>query len=127
MIREIVYGQILAKANHYQVGLNKGTGERHIILDEAFREYARSFREQCHIYAQRGIDRPFILFCHVWHSNRRFDLDNSLKTLLDLLQDVGAITDDNLCIGIQAVKHIDPIRPRIEFAIGELEPRLFSH
>lgn len=125
MDREVINGQILAKANHYQAVPDTATGGSRIILDEAFRRYAQSFKQQCHIYAGRGIDRPFLLFCHVWHSNRRFDLDNSLKTLLDLLQDVGAITDDNLCIGIQAVKHVDPQNPRVEFAIGETEPRLF--
>lgn len=125
MDREVIHGQILAKANHYQAVPDTATGGSRIILDEAFRAYAKSFRQQCHIYKDRGIDRPFILFCHVWHSHKRFDLDNSLKTLLDLLQDVKAISDDNLCICIQAVKHIDPQNPRVEFAIGETEPRLF--
>lgn len=125
MDREVIYGQILAKANHYMAVPDTAIGGRRIILDEAYKAYQKSFIQQCHLYKDRGIDRPFLLFCHVWHGNRRFDLDNSLKTLLDLLQDVGAITDDNLCIGIQAVKHVDPQNPRVEFAIGELEPRLF--
>lgn len=125
MDREIIHGQILAKANHYQAVPDTANGGRRIILDEAFRAYAKSFKEQCHIYKDRGIDRPFLLFCHVWYSSSRFDLDNSLKTLLDLLQDVGAIKDDNLCIEIHSCKHLDPVRPRIEFAIAETEPRLF--
>ena len=125
MERETIYGQILAKANHYLAVPDTATGGRRIILDEAFRQYANSFKQQCHIYANRNIDRPFVLHVHVWHGNSRFDLDNSLKTLLDLLQDVGAIKNDNLCIAIQATKHIDPVRPRIEFALAETEPRIF--
>ena len=125
MEREVIYGQILAKANHYTVAMNRGSGERHIMLDEAYREYQRTFIEQCHIYANKLIDCPFLLHVHVWHSNARFDLDNSLKSLLDLLQDVHAIRDDNLCIGIMAVKHIDRQHPRVEFCIYETQPKLF--
>lgn len=125
MDRETISGQILAKANHYLAVPDTATGGRRIILDEAFRRYASSFKQQCHIYAYRGIDRPFYLHVHVWHSSPKFDLDNSLKTLLDLLQDVKAIADDNLCIGILAVKHVDRQRPRVEFAITETEARLF--
>lgn len=50
----------------------------------------------------------------------RFDLDNSLKTLLDCLQMVGAITDDKLCFQIEAEKNIDRYHPRIEFALLEV-------
>ena len=123
--RETIYGQILAKANHYQAVPDKATGGSRIILDEAYRRYAQNFKQQCKVYKDRLIDAPFILYVHVWHSSNRFDLDNSLKSLLDLLQDVRAITDDNLCIGIQAVKHIDKQRPRIEYCIYETQPRLF--
>lgn len=126
MERETIFGQILAKANHYLAVPDNASGGRRIILDEAFKQYARSFAEQCHIYKNRKIDKPFLLHVHVWHSSHKFDLDNSLKSLLDLLQDVGAITDDNLCIGIQAVKHVDRQRPRVEFAIAETQPRLFN-
>lgn len=75
-------------------------------------------------YRNRGVNAPFRLLIDVYHSSRRFDLDNSLKTVLDLLQDVGAITNDNLCVGIQATKHIDRDNPRIVFVLEEVEPRL---
>lgn len=104
------------------VGGDKG---RRIIKDAVFRAYERSFCSQCTIYRNRGINAPFRLLIDVYHSSRRFDLDNSLKTVLDLLQDVGAISNDNLCIGIQATKHIDRSNPRIVFALEEVEPRLF--
>ena len=123
--RETIIGQIPGKTNHYMSVPDKATGGSRIILDEAYRSYQRSFIQQCKIYKDKLIDAPFILHVHVWHSNNRFDLDNSLKSLLDLLQDVRAIKDDNLCIGIQAVKHVDPQRPRIEFCIFETQPRLF--
>lgn len=125
MDREVIHGQILGKSSHYCVALNKGTGEKHITLDPIYRAYADSFRQQCTKYRGRNINKPFLLYVHVWFRTNASDLDGMLKTLLDELQAVGAITNDNLCIGIQAVKHIDPQNPRIEFAIGETEPRLF--
>lgn len=123
MERETIFGQCLAKANHY-MAVGGGNGRR-IIKDAAFRAYERSFRSQCAIYKDRGINAPFRLLIDVYHSSQRFDLDNSLKTILDLLQDVGAITNDNLCVGIEAIKHVDRSNPRVVFGIEEIQPRLF--
>ena len=116
METEIIHGQIVAKANHYQAVPGKA-GERRIIKDEVIRAYERSFMEQCTKYRNRRISSRFRLFVRVWHSSVRFDLDNSLKTLLDCLQMAGAITDDKLCFQIEAEKRIDKYHPRIEFAI----------
>ena len=100
---EVIHGQIIAKANHYQAVPGK-SGAKRIIKDGKIRAYERSFR----------------LFVRVFHSSVRFDLDNSLKTLLDCLQMAGAITDDKLCFQIEAEKKIDRYHPRIEFALLEL-------
>ncbi len=116
---EVIHGQIIAKANHYMSVPGKA-GERRIIKDEAIRAYERSFMEQCTKYRNRHISSRFRLFVRVWHSSVRFDLDNSLKTLLDCLQMVGAITDDKLCFQIEAEKKIDKYHPRIEFALSEV-------
>jgi len=121
---ETISGQMLAKANHY-MAVPDIEGGRRIIKDKEFREYERNFRKQCTVYRGRLINRPFKLHAVVYHSSVRFDLDNSLKTLLDLLQDVKAITNDSLCMEIEAKKVIDRTRPRVTFAIEEFEPRFF--
>lgn len=119
METEVIHGQIIAKANHYQAVPDKN-GEKRIIKDEKIRAYEHSFMEQCTKYRDRRISSRFRLFVRVWHSSVRFDLDNSLKTLLDCLQMVGAITDDKLCFQIEAEKRIDKYHPRIEFALLEV-------
>lgn len=116
---EVIHGQIIAKSNHYQSVPGKDGGRR-IIKDEKIRAYERSFMEQCTKYRNRRISSRFRLFVRVWHSSVRFDLDNSLKTLLDCLQMVGAITDDKLCFQIEAEKRIDKYHPRVEFALLEV-------
>ena len=116
---EVIHGQIIAKANHYQAVPGK-YGAKRIIQDEKIRTYERSFAQQCKIYRNKGISSRFRLFVRVFHSSVRFDLDNSLKTLLDCLQMVGAITDDKLCFQIEAEKRIDKYHPRIEFALLEV-------
>ena len=83
------------------------------------------FARNVEFYRNRRINAPFRILIDMYHSSNRFDLDNSLKTVLDLLQDVGAITNDNLCVGIEATKHIDRSNPRVVFGIEEIEPRLF--
>lgn len=116
---EVIRGQIVGKSNHYQAVPGKD-GSRRIIKDEKIRTYEHSFMQQCRIYRNKGVSSRFKLFVRVFHSSVRFDLDNSLKTLLDCLQMVGAITDDKLCFQIEAEKRIDKYDPRIEFAILEV-------
>lgn len=121
---ETIIGQVVAKANHYlAVPSSDGNGKR-IIKDEAIRDYERRFVEQCSKYKNKGIDGSFRLHIKVFHSSRRYDLDNSLKTILDCLQMAHANTDDNLCVGIVADKFIDKYNPRVVYAIEELERRL---
>lgn len=124
MKTETIYGQVVSKANNYKVGNDKHGG-RYIIKSEEIRAYERSFIEQCQVYKDRKINCRFILYAVVYESSVRYDLDNALKTILDCLQMVGAITDDNLCCKIIAEKRIDKQRPRVVFAIQEQEPNLF--
>lgn len=121
---ETIYGQIVSKANNYEVGNNKH-GKRFIIKSERLRDYERLFIQQCKVYKNRMINCRFCLHVKVFESSTRYDLDNALKTLLDCLQMVGAITNDNLCTKIVAEKHHDQNKPRVIFALEEYEPRLF--
>lgn len=125
---EVITGQIVAKANNYQAVPDKATGGRRIIKNSRVRAYERNFLKQCRIYAGRMIDRPFELIVTVYYLHGNFDLDNSLKTLLDCLQLAGAITNDNLCKRIDATKRIDPYRPRVEFSLipDPAPPSLFD-
>lgn len=124
MERETIYGQVVSKANNYEVGNDKHGG-RYIIKSEAIRAYERSFIKQCQVYKDRMINCHFTLYVAVYESSVRFDLDNALKTILDCLQMVKAITDDNLCRKIVAEKRIDKLRPRVVFGIEPHEQNLF--
>lgn len=123
-MKEIIFGIIVSKTNHYISVPDCKTGSR-IVLDEIYRRYKASFLEQIKIYRNRLINAPFILIADVYYISDRFDLDNSIKTLLDLLQDARAITNDKLCIELHGRKHIDRRNPRVEFSIVEKEPTLF--
>lgn len=120
---EIIYGQVVSKANNYQVA--ESGGRRHIIKSSALREYEKSFLKQCKIYRDRNIKRRFKLSITVWESSTRYDLDNSIKTILDCLQYAKAVSDDKLCVSIDAEKRIDARNPRVEYSIIEYEPELF--
>ncbi len=116
LIYETIFGQVIAKANNYQA-VPDGSGGRRIIKNIRIREYERIFAQQCSIYRDKLIDSDFTLYVKVYHSSARYDLDNSLKTLLDCLQQVRAITDDKFCTKIVAEKFIDKVYPRVSFAI----------
>ena len=124
MERETIYGQVVSKANNYEVGNDKHGG-RYIIKSEAIRAYERSFIEQCQVYKDRMVNCHFTLYVAVYESSVRYDIDNALKTILDCLQMVKAITDDNLFRKIVAEKHIDKNNPRIVFTIEPHEQNLF--
>lgn len=121
--RETILGQVVAKANNYKTVPDKCGGKR-IIKSDAVRKYEREFARQCRIYRNRQINGQFKLLIAVYQSSVRYDLDNSIKTVLDCLQQVRAITNDSLCYSIIAEKRIDRRNPRIVFAIEELEPKL---
>lgn len=79
-------------------------------------EYEESFSDQCKLYRNHMIESEFMLVADVYFESRRSDLDNCLKILLDCLQNqVKAIKNDNLCYHINVRKHIDKVRPRVEF------------
>lgn len=122
---ETIKGQIIGKANNY-LAVPDGAGGKRIIKNETIRAYEKIFCEQCKQYKGRRIAQPFKLEAHIYNQSGRFDLDNALKTLLDCLQYVGAITNDNLCTDIEAHKHTDPKNPRISFRIIEKQPTLWS-
>lgn len=114
---EVIHGQIVGKSNNYQVIPDKAAGGRRIIKTEKLRAYERSFDAQCKIYRNRLISCRFKFVAVIYQSNMRFDIDNSVKTVLDCLQYARAITDDSFCVKLDIEKRIDPQRPRIEFGI----------
>lgn len=67
-----------------------------------------------------------IYSCLAWEYSLR--LDNALKTILDCLQMVEAITNDSLCFEIHAEKRIDRRNPRVEFGMEEIneQKNIFS-
>lgn len=125
MTIETIFGQVIAKANHYQAVPSKN-GDKRIIKDDVIREYEQSFIKQCTKYKGMRINEPCRFVCTVYNVSDRYDLDNSIKTILDCLQYVGAITNDKLVVEIQAQKRVCKNLPRIEFGIERLQQNLFD-
>lgn len=125
MTYETILGEVIAKANHYMAVPDKATGGRRMIKDQILRAYEKEFDKQCKLYRGKQINQPFRFLVNVYYSHNNHDIDNSLKTILDCLQYAGAITNDNLCMEIQAKKYISQY-PRIEYAIEPIQPTLFD-
>lgn len=53
-----------------------------------------------------------------FYENKRPDLDNCLKVVLDCLQECKAIKNDRDCVKVVAEKFIDKMNPRIEFELN---------
>ena len=88
---ETIRGQIIPKSNNYIAVPGSGSDTKRIVKSQEVRSYEKTFCLQCRKYRNRNISSEFRLYCVVYQRSRRFDLDNSLKTLLDCLQYVHAI------------------------------------
>lgn len=113
-----VLGQVVAKANHYM------NAQGRIIKDAEIRAYERAFALQAGKFRGARIGEPFRLSVKVYFRSKRSDLDNALKTLLDCLQDSEIITNDNLCMEIQASKGVSRT-PKAIICVETLEQTLF--
>jgi Holliday junction resolvase RusA-like endonuclease len=67
------------------------------------------------------LEKPLNFIIDVYYPNRRSDLDNCFKVVLDCLQKAEVIKNDNKVIQIIARKFIDPANPRIDFKVEEFE------
>lgn len=129
---QIILGSPPSKSNQYKVITLKGHGS--LAKTPALKEYEKKFFLSCG-YRNREIKGFFELYIDVYFSSNRPDLDNALKSTLDCLQSCHAITNDRNCVKIVANKFVDPVKPRIEFTIKEVdgievrkskEPNLFE-
>lgn len=130
---QIIYSNPPSKSNSYRIITIKGHGS--LAKTDALHKYEKDFFLQCGAYRNRKISGFFELYLDCYFSSNRPDLDNALKSTLDCLQTCKAITNDRNCVGIHARKFIDPVKPRLEFTLVEVngverrdsrEPSLFD-
>ena len=110
-----IKGTAPSKSNCYKIvklGNRCGMAKQKNLYD-----YEKSFLTQMSQYDYDIIEGNFKFEIDVCYPNRRSDLDNSLKVVLDCLQKCGVIRNDNRCLEIIARKHLDKLNPRIEFDI----------
>lgn len=115
---QIIKGRTPSKSNTYRI--IKIGNRASLAKTPETRAYERNFILQCNKYRNKRIEGDFKLDIDVYFPSNRQDLDNSLKVVLDCLQECKAIVNDRACIEINARKFIDKNNPRIEFKIVEI-------
>lgn len=119
-----IWGDVPSKANTYIAVKGR------IVKGDKVRAYEMSFASQWFAAVKDLpiIDYPFALRLRLYTSTQRRDIDNAIKTLLDCLQQVGAVIDDNLCMELHATKVVDR-HARADIALcrlGAYTPSLFG-
>ena len=111
-----IRGKVPSKANSYKVINICGHGS--LGKTERLKAYEHSFFIQC---PHRGVNlyHFFTLYADVFYETMNPDLDNSLKIILDCLQQCEVIKNDNKCVQIVARKFVDKNNPRVEITIDE--------
>ncbi len=115
---QTVIGQAPSKSNTYRV--IKIAGHASLGKTPATKAYENSFYMQVGPYRNMMIEGYFELHIRVYFASMSHDLDNSLKVVLDCLQNTRTIKNDNRCVKIVADKFLDKLNPRIEFRIIEV-------
>lgn len=115
---QTIIGQAPSKSNNYKI-VYKG-GHPAIGRSDSIEKYEKSFYMQVGKYRNLNIEGYFELYVRVYFATMSHDLDNSLKVILDCLQQTKTIKNDNRCVKIVAEKFIDKMTPRIEFRIVEV-------
>lgn len=115
---QVIYGSVPSKSNCYKIITMAGHGS--LAKTDAMKEFEKKFYLQCGAYRNKNIKGFFELYVDVYFQSNQPDLDNSLKGLLDCLQNCKAIKNDRNCVKIVANKFIDKNNPRIEFTIVEV-------
>ena len=110
----VIHGTPPSKSNSYRIAGNR------LYKTKALQDYESSFFIQCNLRKKR-IGCYFKIEIDVYYPSERADLDNSLKVVMDCLQECGAIVNDRKCVEIIARKFKDPRSPRIEFTLTPLQ------
>lgn len=110
---EVIHGICPSKSNLYKIGPHG------MYKSKALKDYEKKFFIQCK-NRNRNIESYFEIELKVFYPTERADLDNSLKVVMDCLQETKVIKNDNKCVKITAEKYLDKINPRIEFELTEI-------
>ena len=113
-----ILGQMPSKSNCYRIIKVAGHGQ--LAKNDTLKNYENSFYLQVGEYRNLNIQGFFEIYVRVYYTTKSPDLDNSLKGLLDCLQQTKTIKNDNQCVKIVAEKFIDKVNPRVEFRIVEI-------
>lgn len=104
-----IKGTVPSKSNQYRIGRKKTPKGFKPMLMKSYevREYESMFRKAVPSYFHKNtIDKPFRMEIDVYFRNKRSDIDNAPKVVLDCLQYIGVIKNDNLCYDLRIRKHI---------------------
>ena len=116
--KQIIRGKVPSKSNSYKIISIHGHSS--LAKQKSLKQYEESFFMQCGI-RDAMITDMFKMHLNVYYENLRPDIDNSLKVIMDCLQQCKAIKNDRQCVEVHVRKLVDKQDPRIEFVIETVE------
>lgn len=122
------YGQVMAKKNAKQIGINPRTGRPFLRQSDAAklqeREMIRTFSTDYMLQGMKSESfegKPLEVQVRIWNKDaKKHDLDNQLATIMDALVKARCIPDDNQeTVRKESIEYcgIDREDPRAEITI----------
>lgn len=117
-ISAIIKGKVPSKSNSYLMRVDR-LRRPVMYKSTALVKYEDNFLIQFPPKLRNlNISKYFEITVDVFYPSNRSDLDNSLKIILDCLQNkTKTIKNDNKCIKIIAQKAVDKLNPRVEIKL----------
>ena len=113
----IIQGELASKANSRKL-VTIG-GKPRFIKSEKALNFERLALMQIPTDHRIGMTGPIRMTATIYYASRRPDLDPSL--LMDILEHAGVYANDRQIIEQHLIKKLDPMNPRVELLLEELE------
>lgn len=113
-------GEAMSKSNHYQICVPKGGGKPFMYIPTNIKKYGLDLAATARQVVNIPLAGPVRIDVYAYFGTcRRKDVQNTLKTLCDALNNV-AYEDDSQIVELHAYKRLDKENPRVEIHVTNL-------
>lgn len=109
--------------NSYHRSVTTRAGFSKVLISKEGRAWKKKALQLAAMQRCQPVDGEVAIALVVYFKDRRRDLDNVAKPVLDLLQAAGLLENDRQVVWLLLERRIDKGNPRVEVSLGPAETR----